>query len=44
MLGLPCVLSKESKQPETSRMINVVYHLLRLHRHNIRAIDELKDR
>lgn len=44
MLGLPCVLIKESGQPETSRLVNVVYQLLQLHRRNLKIIDEQKDR
>lgn len=44
MLGLPGILTKESRQPETSRMVNVLFHLLQLHRHNLNAIDKLKDR
>ena len=44
MLGLPSLLSEGANQLQTSRVINIVHQLLQLHRHNLKIIDELKDR
>ena len=43
-IGLPSVLVSGSTQPDVVRLVNTVYKLLQLYRHNVRTIEKLKER
>ena len=44
MLGLPSLTNEGSRELETSSVLNVIYQLLQLYRHNLKTIDHLKER
>ena len=43
-LGLPSLTNEGCGELETSNVVNVIYQLLQVYRHNLKTIEELKDR
>ena len=44
MLGLPSLTNEGCGELETSKVVNIIYQLLQFYRHNLKTIEELKDR